>query len=162
MVFIHSSSGGLIVLTSLGMKLDIIFDMVSFRILTWRLGLWFLKLISHAYLNTATFREFSLARSKCQNFLKYLGGGGILELILQNTIVCQTVTSSKSRAPLSKTNFGWSVTIKSIYEGSYVSHKRNVWAQISFGSNLNRRTNYLGQHPHDSCPGLHTTFESVQ
>ena len=39
LVFFHSGSRGLTVLTSLGTKLDIIFNMVSFKISIWRLGL---------------------------------------------------------------------------------------------------------------------------
>ena len=112
LVFIHSGSRGLTVLTSLGTKLDIIFKIVPFKMSTWRLGLWFLRLNSHGNLNTAALMEFSLARSKCQNFLEYFGGGGILKLILQKTILCLTVVSSESRIPQFKTRFGWLVTIK--------------------------------------------------
>ena len=100
--YIRSGSRGLTVLISLGTKLDIIFSMVSFRIATWRLGFLFPRLISHGYLDRAALIECSLARSKCQNFLEYLGGGGILKLILQKTILYLTVTSSDSRTPLFK------------------------------------------------------------
>ena len=86
--------------------------MVWFKISTCRLGLRSPSLSSHGYKDTAVLMEFSLAQSKCQNFLEYLGDGGILKLILQKIILCLTVTSSESRTPLFKTRLGWSVEIK--------------------------------------------------
>ena len=51
-----------------------------------------LKIFSYGYKYTAALIDFSLARLKNQNLLEYLGGGGIVKLILQKIILCFTVT----------------------------------------------------------------------
>ena len=95
LLFIHSGSRGRNVLTSFGTKLDMMFNMVWFKIETWRLGLKFERLATHGKSRIAFLIDASLARLKCQIFLVKLGGAGILKLIFVKMILCFTVLSSE-------------------------------------------------------------------
>ena len=77
-----------------------------------------------------SFNQVSLCPAEVANFLAYLGKRGISKLILQKIIWCFTVWSSEERTPLSKTIFGWSVTIRSIHDGLQSSRKKWVGSQI--------------------------------